>query len=251
MDKIIVYADQGVDGESLKHLILSLREIVDPSHHVLQRVRAKAIIEDPWEKETSLLIVPGGRDVFYHSLLNGKGTDKIRSFIEKGGKYLGICAGAYFACKKIEFEKGGPLEVCAPRSLQLFPGSATGPAYGLNKYSYGSLQGTEAAKISWNHGDCHVYFNGGCTFAAEESFPHVKPLSFYLDLPGRPPAILEIEIGKGLALLSGVHFEYSIKSLKEDPHLSRLYPLLLESEKRRRALFCEVMQRLGIHCLLT
>jgi glutamine amidotransferase-like uncharacterized protein len=207
---------------------------------------AQAMIETLWEEEASLLIISGGRDVFYHSMLNGKGTDKIRSFIEKGGKYLGICAGAYFACKEIEFEKGGPLEVCASRSLQLFPGIAKGSAYGLNKYCYENRRGAEAAKISWGNGHCHVYFNGGCTFVAEVN-EAVKPISAYLDLEGRPPAILEIEVGKGLAILSGVHFEYSPHPPKgDDLHLSSLYPLLSHSEEKRKDLFKGILKKLGI-----
>jgi glutamine amidotransferase-like uncharacterized protein len=247
MPKIILYDDQGVDSESLKQLIKSFREIVDTSHYVLARMGAQTLIEDSWEEDTALLIISGGRDVFYHALLDGKGTDKIRSFIERGGKYLGICAGAYFACTRIEFEKGGALEVCGRRSLQLFPGVAKGPAYGINKYSYENLRGAEAAKISWKQSDCHVYFNGGCTFVAEEHLPWVKPISLYLDLEDQPPSILEIEVGKGLAFLSGVHFEYSARSFKKDDfYLSRLYPLLVQAEEKRKSLFREIVEKLGI-----
>jgi glutamine amidotransferase-like uncharacterized protein len=247
MTKIILYADQGVDGESLNHLTFTLKEMLGTSHYSLQKMDAKTLIEEPWEKQASLLIIPGGRDIFYHSLLNGRGTDKIRSFIEKGGKYLGICAGAYFACKSIEFEKGGLLEICASRSLQFFPGVAVGPVYGLNKFSYENGQGAEAAKISWKNENCHIYFNGGCTFVAEKQFPGVKTISRYLDLAGHPPSMLEIEIGKGLVFLSGVHFEYSTKLLKKrDRSFSRLYPLLSQSEMKRKIVFKEIMNSLGI-----
>ena len=245
--KIILYADQGVDGGGLRHLIASFREIINPTFYSLQRVKAKDLVEEGWEEDTALLVIPGGRDIFYHALLNGRGTDKIRSFIEKGGKYLGICAGAYFACETIEFEKGGILEVCASRSLRLFPGIAMGPAFGLNKYSYENHRGAEAAKISWKDKEFYVYFNGGCTFAAEKKFPFVRQISSYLDLNGHPPAMMEIEVGKGLALLSGVHFEYSVQFLnKEDQYLSRLYPLLSQSEDKRKILFGEILKRLGI-----
>jgi glutamine amidotransferase-like uncharacterized protein len=245
MAKIILYADQGTDGESLNHLTFSLEEIHSSSSYDFQKMNAKTLIEEPWEKQAALLIVPGGRDIFYHSLLDGRGTDKIRSFVENGGKYLGICAGAYFACRTIEFEKGGLLEVCASRSLQFFPGVAVGPAYGLNRFSYASRQGAEAAKISWKDKGCHVYFNGGCTFVAEKQISGVRTVSRYLDLEDHPPAILEIEIGKGLVFLSGVHFEYSTRFLKKrERSLSHLYPLLSKSEVKRKTLFKEIMNRL-------
>ena len=45
-----------------------------------------------------------------------------QEFVENGGSYLGICAGAYFACDYIEFDKNGPLEVVGPRDLKFYPG---------------------------------------------------------------------------------------------------------------------------------
>jgi uncharacterized membrane protein len=37
------------------------------------------------------------------------GVRRVRDFVEKGGGYLGLCAGAYFAASSIEFEKGSSL----------------------------------------------------------------------------------------------------------------------------------------------
>ena len=73
---------------------------------------AQQVIEGGWEEETDLFIMPGGRDRLYHAALLGAGNLKIRSFVERGGTYLGLCAGAYYGCRSIEFEKGFPLEIC-------------------------------------------------------------------------------------------------------------------------------------------
>lgn len=242
MDPILIYADKGVDGEALRQLVRSLQEMFGGTG-ILKRIDAQYLLSEPWEQKTSLLIIPGGRDVFYHAALDGAGTDKIRKFVEGGGTYIGICAGAYFACSAIEFEKGTAMEVCAPRSLKFFPGTAKGSAYGPNKYFFESTQAAEAAKISWEGAEGHIYFNAGCTFESAEEFPsHVRVLSRYLDLQGHPAAILEIAIGKGKAILSGVHFEYSPKNLrKEDPRLAALYPILLESEELRQQLIRKLL----------
>ncbi|MES2121181.1 MAG: BPL-N domain-containing protein [Chlamydiota bacterium] len=242
MRSICVYSDRGVSGESLKQLMRCLSELQLPA----RRIDAQQLLNEPWEESSQLLIVPGGRDIFYQELLQGKGTDKMRAFVEAGGSYLGICAGAYFGCSRIEFEKGQPLEVCADRSLHFYPGQATGPAYGFNKYHYEHSRGAEAARISWNEGECRVYFNGGCTF---EPFPLTSPdakvLSSYLDLPGAPPAIIETSFGKGRVILSGVHFEYAYKYLKrEDPYLIKLQPLLEPHEETRLSLLKEILGRL-------
>jgi glutamine amidotransferase-like uncharacterized protein len=240
MNEILIYADQGVDGGGLKQLMRSLKQEVDLTQHVISRIDSKKLIADDWEKRTKLLIMPGGRDCFYHSALDGIGTDKIRAFVQNGGGYLGICAGGYFGCDRIEFEKGGPLEVCGARSLRFFPGVAKGPAYGNDRYSYESARGAAAAPISWGDETCHVYFNGGCIFEADVPVSDRNILSRYLDLSH--PAIVKIPIGKGMAILSGVHFEYQpILFATEDPYLSKVSPLLMNAEVKRRRIFREII----------
>lgn len=108
MQQIIVYVDRGVDGVALKHTVKSLQQEVDPAKHAIRRMDAKELKSSKWESETALLVIPGGRDIYYHEALDGEGTWKIRHFVEQGGAYLGICAGAYFGASAIEFERGEP-----------------------------------------------------------------------------------------------------------------------------------------------
>lgn len=238
---ILIYVDQGVDGAALKHLVRSLKQ----EGHSVGRIDAQGLIATDWEKSAQLLIVPGGRDSFYHNSLKGRGTQKIRSFVAQGGSYLGICAGGYFGCDRIEFEKGEALEVCGERTLKFFPGVAKGPAYGNNRYSYESSKGAEAACISWADGTTHVYFNGGCYFEPEGACSDFQVLSRYLDLPGTPPAILKMQHGRGRVILSGVHFEYQASLFPaEDRFLCALSPLLSQAEKSRRKIFRDILTNL-------
>jgi biotin--protein ligase len=244
---IVVYVDKGVSGDALRHTVKSLQKEVDLTSHTLKRLDAEVLIASPWENRTALLIMPGGRDVFYHEALHGAGTHKMRKFVEKGGSYLGLCAGAYFAADLIEFEKGGRLQVCGKRSLELYPGLARGPALGLGKYSYESDQGVEAARISWQEGECLTYFNGGCLFETPDKFPHVQVLSSYVDLEEKPAAVVSCKIGKGEAILSGVHLEFSAASLtRSSPQMDRVLPMLHSAEEKRREIFRALLQRLGL-----
>jgi biotin--protein ligase len=244
MQQIIVYVDKGVDGMALKHTVKSLQQ---ETNIALKRMDASQLKTESWEKETALIVFPGGRDIFFHVALDGEGTDKIRSFVENGGAYLGICAGAYFASEAIEFEKGGSLEVCGKRSLMLYPGLAIGPAYGNNKYRYDNLHGIEAAHVSWNDNRFHAYYNGGCTFVDADKYSNVQILSSYLELESEPPAIVLCHVGKGKAMLTGVHLEYGIRHLQmNNPFIDRIFPLLQKGEEIRRKVLREILQQLHV-----
>jgi glutamine amidotransferase-like uncharacterized protein len=50
-------------------------------------------------------------------------------FVQAGGSYLGLCAGAYYACAAIEFEPGSALQVTGLRELHFLHGVAKGAAF--------------------------------------------------------------------------------------------------------------------------
>jgi glutamine amidotransferase-like uncharacterized protein len=182
----------------------------------LPTLSAADIALGSWRETTSHLIFPGGRDRPYHEALKGKGNAQIRAFVAEGGIYLGFCAGAYYGSAKICFDEGTPLEVIAPRELAFFSGTAVGPAFGRGTFEYGSQKGARAAALITSLGIFDAYHNGGCFF--EGDFSNVSILARYRDLPGQPPAILEIPIGRGKAILSGAHIEIPLASLSsKDP----------------------------------
>ena len=76
-----------------------------------------------WQDSCAALVLGGGYDLGFLQSLGQEGTDEIRSFVLQGGTYIGICAGAYFACDHIEFEKGSKMEVCGNRPLKFYPGT--------------------------------------------------------------------------------------------------------------------------------
>lgn len=201
------------------------------------------LLEGSWSRTSSVFIMPGGRDCPYHADLKGAGNAQIRHFVEAGGIYLGICAGAYYGCKKVEFNKGFPMEVCEERELCFFSGTAVGPAYGNGTFDYTSCLGARAARITTEMGDFFVYYNGGCKF--EGDLTQCKVLARYADLPGMPAAIIECSVKKGKAILSGVHLENSAASLNSnDPYLKPLIPIL-EKDEAKRLRFWEDYTRSG------
>lgn len=247
MKKIVIYNDKGANDFCIASLLSALKiEKIDQKYHVALANKDLFQSSD-WKKETHLLIFPGGRDIPYHSALKGAGNDNIRGFVEEGGSFLGICAGAYYGSAAIEFEKNGPLEVIAERELKFFPGVAHGPAYGLRKFDYRSERGAQIANLMLPFTSFQVaaYYNGGCAFLGAEKYNTVSILARYADIEEQPAAIVKCHVGKGRAVLSGVHPEYSAyhECAGRNIHGS-LFGALKEIEKERRDLFLRIMGEL-------
>ena len=234
---IKIYHDEGIAPSTQYSLLRSF------SSYNIQTINAKQVCNTMWEESTELLIIAGGRDVLYHRKLQGKGNRKIRQFVENGGSYLGICAGGYYGASSIEFDKGYPLEVLEKRELGFFPYTATGPAFGGNTYCYDSQSGARASLIRFGSIDAHIYYNGGCYFFMPHSHPDIRILAMYQELS--QPAIIACKVGRGSAILSGVHFEVAHDDLpSSDYHLEKIIPLLCESEAARKSIFSEIIQPL-------
>ncbi|TFF91448.1 hypothetical protein EU546_08600, partial [Candidatus Thorarchaeota archaeon] len=52
-----------------------------------------------------ILVVPGGNAGDYNNDLGHAGREEIGIFVEDGGAFFGVCAGAYFACDWIIWEE--------------------------------------------------------------------------------------------------------------------------------------------------
>lgn len=68
------------------------------SPHYRFKIFGKNPLEDVFFDDVDMIAIPGGigDSESFHYLLRNNG-DLIRQFISKGGKYLGICMGAYWA----------------------------------------------------------------------------------------------------------------------------------------------------------
>jgi glutamine amidotransferase-like uncharacterized protein len=91
--RVAVYDDLGV-GRSLKDLVV----VLDRSDE-LEYDRIKATdIRDGKLADYDVLIHPGGSGSKQSKGLEEAGVDQVRAFVEAGGGFVGICAGAYLAC---------------------------------------------------------------------------------------------------------------------------------------------------------
>lgn len=243
--QILIYQDKGVDPFCLKALVCALQQELIHEIHPITFADRHLLKTPNWHKFTKLLILPGGRDIPYQKALEGLGNEQILDFVQKGGAFLGICAGGYYGSSFIEFEKGGPLEVIAKRDLCFFPGIARGPAYGLGMFNYRDHQGAQIAILEMESKLYSSYYHGGCAFVDEENHPNVSVLARYADLQTKPAAIIHCTVGQGHAILCGVHPEYSAHLEEARTQIpSALFSSLLEIETKRRYVFRKIIEKL-------
>lgn len=225
--RVAIYADTGVGIFGLD----CLRRFFADDRQIL--VSADAVRAGGFLETCDLFVMPGGADIPYCEKLNGKGTANIRDYVENGGTYLGICAGAYFGCSAIEYHKGRPDEICGTRELAFVRGAAVGSLPELAPYYDETLHSaTIAGGVGPDGRECHALYNGGPTFRI--SGPEtVKMHLRYKDLDS--PALIEGAFGRGRAILSGLHMEVTAEDLLS-------YPPEDESEQRKAAALAAILK---------
>ena len=213
---VLLYAGSGVSAASRDHALASLRAFLATSYDV-QLVSPKSLREEPWTDSCALLVMPGGRDLPYQYDLAGRANERIRDWVKSGGKYLGFCAGAYYAARRVEFELGTALEVVGERELDFFPGVCRGTTF--PGFAYDSEAGAREVVLEldrtvwrnyWSQSPDRVavWYNGGGSFVMDRPLPNVQVLARYDDLPDKPIAGVSCTVGKGLAVLWAVHPEH-------------------------------------------
>ena len=240
-EKIRIYKGPGVGAFSLSQTLNMCSSMFDQNYQIFC-ITCEELACTAWEKDTVLLVIPGGADVPYTKALTGKANQKIKTYVLEGGRYMGICAGAYYAGNQVIFDQSGPLEIIEKRELCFFRGNVIGPIF---PFSYKTYAGARAIEIMLpkKKESISLFYNGGGYFENAQLFSEVEIIGNYIK--GDFPAMIFITYGKGRVLLSGVHFEYNPMLLNhEDGFLKKLIPMLKIFEKQRQELVHKLFARL-------
>ncbi|KAI9099243.1 biotin-protein ligase [Phlyctochytrium arcticum] len=260
---VLVYTGPGTAKGPVDNTALTLKSLLSTYYDVIP-VDANTLLSDSWQATTALLVIPGGRDLPYVEHLEPKGTQIVGDYVRNGGAYLGICAGAYFASSRVEFEVGREgYEVVGPRALGFWPGPAKGSV--APGFVYGTEKGSRAVRIEvdqsgWTTNPnfpqtiLDTYVNGGPFFELEDASltkHSPKVLAHYASHDGQSsrPAIVGCTVGSGRVILSGAHIEYRADTLPGpscDPDLTRVLSSLVSSEPARVNLMRAVLVELGL-----
>ncbi|KAL8731151.1 MAG: hypothetical protein Q9181_004398 [Wetmoreana brouardii] len=260
---VLVYSGNGSTVESVRHCLYSLRRLLSPSYAVIT-VSGDAIIKEPWTASCALLVFPGGADLGYCRTLNGEGNRRIFQYVERGGFYLGFCAGGYYASKRCEFEVGNKtMEVVGNRELAFFPGTCRGCAY--SGFVYHSEAGTRAtplriSKTGLAKGSVpdlfRSYYNGGGVFVDAPKFKDegVEVLASFteeLDVEAGEgsASVIYCKVGDGAAVLTSTHPEFAAINLDPNiavPGFDKIVQALKEDDQQRTDFLKACLLKLGL-----
>lgn len=140
------------------------------------KIFTKHELEDDFFDDVDMVCVPGGigdSDTFsYLMKTNGQ---RIRNFVASGGKYLGICMGAYWA----DTEYLGLLDSVRVVQYIKSPNTDTKRPHAKNIH------------INWLGRDMNMYFYDGCTYHGDSS----KFVTIATYKNNDPMAIIQDNIG--------------------------------------------------------
>ncbi len=257
-NKILIYCDYGTnDIGSLK---TELEEYFAPLGVSVETTDAKGIIKENSLNETVLaFFMPGGRATPYMEKLKIQGNRKIADYVEQGGIYFGICAGAYYAGRKVFFETDVK-ELCIIQEcgLNLIDADAIGTLYkelNISPYTM-DFNSITPVRVRWLGDDeIHVANYHGGPYFQPHANSRMQVLAEY-ELNGftLPAAVMQ-PYGKGIAIASGLHIEDSGKNLrrilfdlrKDKERASIVVQTLEENEPSRVALFKKLMDKINLH----
>lgn len=150
-DEILIYNDSGTGD--IRPLRDSLREYFSPQGIKIDTVTADDIIKnDRLNGRVLAFFMPGGRATPYLEKLKVRGNQKIAEYVQSGGVYFGICAGAYYASRNVFFETDiKDAAVVQQCGLNLIDADAVGTLHrelGIAPYSQ-DFRSMAAAKVLW------------------------------------------------------------------------------------------------------
>lgn len=158
------------------------------------------------DRNVSALVMPGGASRYVSAKLDGAGNAAIRAYVAGGGAYIGICAGAYYACRRIEWTPGFDQRFMVDGELGFFPGTAKGPVPQFVAADNPQHMAQIVPLQTENGEHFNSFYWAGPVFDSVETDTYTVKAR-YASLPGQPPAVVTGDFGKGRYLLCGPHPE--------------------------------------------
>jgi glutamine amidotransferase-like uncharacterized protein len=258
LPRVLVYHDAGT-GEFSRGCLTYALSSAFTGRAVVERIHAADIVaSDDWHEGTLLLAFPGGADLPYAERLDGPGNASILRYLERGGAFLGVCAGAYYACARVAFEPATPGEITGLRELAVFQGTARGSLHELAApYALDHLRCAALTSVKRvdDGRELHALYWGGPELVPDRD-ASFTPLLTYVTKDGRDAlAAVRTNVGRGRAVLTGVHAEVmgcqlpvEVSRFADDSHEHgmRVSAALANHETERQEIFALQLAALGL-----
>jgi len=205
---VAVYMDRGVWEAGA----IAFEHVLDWKRLTHERIDARVLNSTVLQDRYRALCIPGGYAYDYKLSISAAGERQIRDFVDSGGAYIGICAGAYYASADVYWEGAS-----YPYSLSLFRGQAFGPLENISPWpDYAlttiSLNQRNAVTARQQSSFTTLYF-GGPAFHPDTDMV-VDTLATWNEHHNYP-AIISFERGNGRVLLIGPHLEIEENSSRD------------------------------------
>lgn len=202
--KVVLYTDKGSTGKGIPRVTELLGK--DPQFNLV-KLNAEQLRTQDWS-DSKAIIFTGGSGSGQSKTIGPEGVKKVHDFVENGGGYVGICAGAYLACEGFSWG----LKILDAKTVS----SKWKRGEGTVKLEFTS-KGQEI--LGFKSGEHKIrYANGPIYCAANiETLPDYEPLALFRtelaenDSPKgvmvNAPAMVASQFGKGRVLCSSPHPE--------------------------------------------
>lgn len=174
--------------------------------------------ETDWMHKTNLFVCNGDSVTKFKEALCPGGEAKLKTYIDNGGTYLGICAGSYFGAGVIDFT--GASFQKRRNGLGLFNGLARGALEDLMGRPYTGLSDC-ASVITLRYAkdllmEFPALYWGGPHFLLPEKTPNITPLFWHATPQSTRLMGLASRVGErgGAAFLVSPHCELSAKNIE-------------------------------------
>lgn len=157
----------GVCYNSVKGLSTMFRTLT-PGVEVVE-MTADRFNPAEWKPE-DVIVMPGGVCSIWDRLI-GKHTAGLKAHVERGGGYLGVCAGAFYASSLVNYKVDEKLTLFRERELSLVKSVARGPLFGQEPRSVRVRFGEKEGELIMNGGGGFFEVDGAKLLAGFEKGP--------------------------------------------------------------------------------
>ncbi|MBN1911510.1 MAG: succinylglutamate desuccinylase/aspartoacylase family protein [Pirellulales bacterium] len=201
---VALYDAEGTGGKGVP----ALTRLLSHKPHVWLVHVGPTELTDPVLAQFDLIVFPGGSGSAQAKAIGEKGRQAVVQFVQRGGSYLGICAGAYLATSKFSW------------GLKILDAQTVSPKWNRGQGTVKVEMSPEGSRmLRWKKKDMDVLYHNGPILmgAGLEALPDYQTLATFrseVAKHGSPPgiminspAIVAARFGKGRVLCTSPHFD--------------------------------------------